>query len=131
MARTIDPRKIARWRRWKNEYDNSEMSVVEFSEKKRVSVAATYWWFRRLKREFGDELSEPAAIIEHPQPKPIEPMPMPPTTPQVAVQSAARSSTPLANPMILYLPGGAKLEISDLATAQAMVRELTHGGNSQ
>lgn len=140
MARTIDQRKINKWWRWKAEYDNSDMTIQEFAARHKVSVASAYWWFRQLRNgRFGDDpfrssaaAAMQAVAVAYPQERPIEPMPMPPTSqpsaakvqlPEIQasemVERVVQLPEHFERGFVLVLPGGLRLHV-DKNTADAV-----------
>ncbi len=107
MARWPDPTKVAAWRGRVKRFARSGLAVARFCAKERVSVAAFYYWRKKL-----GQLGRPQ---RRPQPVP-------------ECDDAFQQVTvvPAAVGVSIRLPGGAQIEVGSerLDTVRAVIAEV-------
>ena len=125
MARKTDPKVLAKWQRWKAEYDADEnISAPEFAVKKGVTLAAVYWWFRKLRDLESDVGLNLRATHERHVLQERRHRPAP---------SSSVNPDSLAGSLDIHLPGGVILKATpeNMALVRAVLADLAQSQPSK
>ena len=124
MARTVDPRKHAVWRRRLARYQKGSQSAPDFCKAEGVTLSTFYWWKRTLSAAEDQEVGKAAEST--------------PADNQDArrerqgLLSPVEASDTTSETMTIELPGGVRLELptGNLDLVRTVVESIVRGDYS-
>ncbi len=116
MARRLDSKKGAEWRKRIERFTRSGMTVARFCDGERVSVASFYYWRKKLGQTASSRRTRARPGLFRQVTVAATPPAMTPGTPAVvrdtpAASPAASAQVPAACTVSIQLPCGMRIEV--------------------